>query len=576
MTDSFTRSAKEKLNRLPGWISPLALSLFLALLVVLPFFWYGTASGHDFEFHAASWFDVASQWKQGVVYPRWTAWTNHGFGEPRFIFYPPLSWLLGAALTVLFPGSAVPVLFIVLVQTSAGLSAYFLLRNLTTQRASVLGAAFYAINPNALLMIYIRSDFAEQLACAFFPLLLLAALRISGFLDESRPPRRSVVFFAVLFAAVWLSNAPAAVIASYSMALLFAWAAVSRRSWRPLVRGIVSLTFGLALAAFYIVPAAYEQRWVNIGEALSSGLLPSQNFLFTAIDDPEHTWFNWIASICAISLILLLALAAFASRRFASRSNSTRNRSLAAGLLLLGAAATFLTLRISSPFWTYLPKLRFVQFPWRWMSIIALIAACFLAFAMERRFGWLWFVTILILSVPLARFQVQNTWWDSDEMPTMRDALDTGHGFDGTDEYDPLGDDHADLPTDSPLVALLPSGSSGGSVGVSQADVKVQHWTTMQKLMRVNTPVAVRVALRVLNYPAWRVTVNGNPISPERLDDFNQMVVPVGKGVSEIRVRFTRTPDRTLGDVVSLGAALLAVLLLWNPRRPAILAEVPE
>lgn len=565
MTDSFTTTARDKFNRLPGWLSPLALSAFLALLVVLPFFWFGTASGHDFEFHAASWFDVASQWKQGIFYPRWTAWTNHGFGEPRFIFYPPLSWLLGAALTILFPDSAVPILFILLVQAFAGLSAYFLLRNLATQRAAVLGAAFYTINPNALLMIYIRSDFAEQLACAFLPLLLLAALRICGFLNESRPQRRQFAIFGILFAAVWLSNAPAGVIASYSMALLFACAALFRRSWAPLVGGMVSLAFGLALAAFYIVPAAYEQRWVNIAQALSSGLLPSENFLFTVTGDPEHTWFNWIASICAILLIVLFALAALACRRLSTR-NSTRNRSLSSALLLVGAAAVFLTLRISSPFWTFLPKLRFVQFPWRWMSIIALIAACFLAFAIEKRFGWIWFIAILVLTVPLAHFQVQNTWWDSDEMPTMRDALDSGQGFDGTDEYDPLGDDHTNLPIDAPLAKLLPAESSDSAIP-PQADLHVQQWTTTHKLVRVETPVPARVALRVLNYPAWRVTVNGDTISPDRLDDFNQMIVPIGKGVSEIRVRFTRTPDRALGDVVSIAAGLLAVLLLWKPWR---------
>ena len=462
-----------------------------------------------------------------------------------------------------------PIVFIILVQTLAGLSAYLLLRDLTTQRAAVLGAAFYVINPNALLITYIRSDFAEQLACAFFPVLLLAALRLCNFLyQDNTAKRRSAAVWAILFAAVWLSNAPAGVIASYSMALLFVWAAFSQRSWRPLLRGAASLALGLGLAAFYIVPAAYQQRWVNIGQALSSGLLPSQNFLFTLIADPEHTWFNWIASICALALILLLALTALASRRLASPAKALNgNRGVVPALLLLGSAATFLSLRVSSVLWTYLPKLRFVQFPWRWMSIIALIACCFLAMAMERRHGWLWFVAILAFTLPLARFQVQNTWWDEDEMPTMRDALVTGQGFDGTDEYDPLGDDHADLPHNAPLTKILPVDSLEGSA--PQANVQVQRWTAEQKQIHVETGSPVRLALRVLNYPVWRITVNGNPIAPQRMDDFNQMVIPIGAGSSEVRVRFTRTPDRWLGDAISLLGALIVAMLLWNrPCRP--------
>lgn len=565
MTISRTYPASFESQRLPSWLWPLAISFFFSLLIVLPFFWYGTASGHDFEFHAASWFDAAYQWKQGIFYPRWTAWTNHGFGEPRFIFYPPLSWMLGAALTLLFPDSAAPILFIMLVQTFAGLSAYFLLRNLTTQRAAVLGAAVYVINPNALLMTYIRSDFAEQLACALFPLVLLGALRLSRLLDDSPRLGSSVVSFAIPFAAIWLSNAPAAVIASYSVALLFAWAALSQRSWRPLLQGTAGLTLGLGLVAFYLVPAAYEQRWVNIGQALSSGLLPSQNFLFTAIDDPEHTWFNWIASICALSVILLLGLAALASRRFAATEPPARNRKVSLALLLLGAAATALTLRFTLSLWTHLPKLRFVQFPWRWMSIIALVACCFVTFAMEKRRAWLWFSALFLLSLSLAYFQVTNTWWDEDEMPTMREALVSGQGFDGTDEYDPLGDDHVDLPLVAPLTKTLPADSADSSI--PQARVEIQRWSTEQKQIRVDTPSSARIALRVLNYPAWRAQVNGKLFTPERMDDVNQMVIPVEPGTSEIRVQFTRTADRKFGDAVSAVFALFTLLLFWMDRR---------
>ena len=568
MTAPRSPSATTELHRFPGWLLSIGLSLFLSILIVLPFFWLGTASGHDFEFHAASWLDAAYQWKEGILFPRWTAWTNHGFGEPRFIFYPPLSWMLGAALTLLVPDLLAPVLFIVLVQTLAGFSAYVLLRKLAAPRAAILGAAFYVINPNTLLMSYVRSDFAEQLACALFPFMLLAALQLCEFLDDSPPKLSSLTLFALPFAGVWLSNAPAGVIASYSMALLFAWAALSHRSWRILLRGFAGLALGFGLAAFYLLPAAYEQRWVNISQALSSGLLPSQNFLFTAIDDPEHTWFNWIASLCALSLMLLLGLAALASRRFAVRENfSARNRHAFPALLVVGSLAALLTLRLTSPLWNHLPELRFVQFPWRWMSILALVASCFIALAIERRRGWLWFVVLFALTLPLTSFLVDNTWWDEDEMPIQRDAIVTGHGFDGTDEYDPLGDDHLDLPLNAPLATILPAADPADS-STPRARLQIQRWTTEHKEIQVDAQSDARVALRLLNYPAWRVEVNGKVLQPERMDDVNQMVIPVEAGSSNIRLRFVRTGDRTLGDALSaLSAFLAAILLLLRRKR---------
>jgi len=542
---------------------PLCLFLVLSILVVLPFFWLGTASGHDFEFHAPSWLDVAYQWKQGVLFPRWTAWTNHGFGEPRFIFYPPLSWLLGAALTLVLPDSAVPIVFIVLVQTFAGLSAYILLRRLVIPRAALLGAAFYVVNPNALLLTYIRSDFAEQLACAFLPLLLLVTLRLCDQLEGSPSHASSAASFSLWFAAIWLCNAPAAVISSYSVCCLIAWAAISQRSLRIAAQGAAALILGFGLAAFYVIPAAYEQHWVNIGQALASGLLPSQNFLFTSIADAEHTWFNWIASICTLSLILLLMLAALASRRFSSENANSRRAALS--LLLLGASATILTMHWSAPLWKLLPKLRFVQFPWRWISVLSVLASCSLAFVVEKRRGWIWFAVVLLLTVPLAQFLIVNTWWDQDEMPTQRDAIVSGHGFDGTDEYDPVGDDHLDLPLDAPLAKVLPADSANTSN--PRAEIRIDCWTSEQKWIHVVTQSDARIALRVLNYPAWRVELNGQPIHPERMDDVNQMVVPVTSGASEIRVVFTRTLDRKIGNAVSALSALFLGCLFWQGKR---------
>ncbi|HZU42739.1 MAG TPA: hypothetical protein VE994_08715, partial [Terriglobales bacterium] len=93
------------------WMAPLVV-VGTALLCVLPFAWKGDPSGHDFEFHLSSWMEAAHQWSQGTLYPRWAALAHFGYGEARFIFYPPLSWLLGAALGTGMPWAFTPAVYV--------------------------------------------------------------------------------------------------------------------------------------------------------------------------------------------------------------------------------------------------------------------------------------------------------------------------------------------------------------------------------------------------------------------------------------------------------------------------------
>jgi hypothetical protein len=547
------------------WLLAGALSLTASLIIIAPFFHWGSASGHDFEFHVSSWLDVAGQWKEGILFPRWTAWANHGFGEPRFIFYPPLSWMLAPVLSFFVPWAYVPVLFIVLVQTFAGISAFVLARRLLPYHAAIFAAVIYAANPNALLIIYMRSDFAELLANAFFPLLLLAALRLTGLLETGKASRtRAIVGFAVTFAAVWLSNAPAGVIMTYSVVLLFGWIGFSERSWKPLAYGATGMALGFGLAGLYLVPAAYEQRWVNIGQVLSAGLLPSQNFLYTVIDDPEHNLFNWIASTNAIILIVATGIAALVvHRRGAGEDLISEDAKMWRVLLLLAAAATLMMLKSTAILWDVLPKLRFVQFPWRWMSILAVTFAWFLAAATTKpRYRWIWMSTTIAVLAATGIFFVRNTWWDADDVPSLEFTIEHGRGFEGTDEYDPVGDDHYNLPTKGPQPQAVILPVRDGLPVPDGTRVFVERWTAEERIIRVESPEPARLALRLLNYPAWQIRVNDSFIRPESPTDTNQMMVPIPHGQSTIRVRFTRTLDRTVGLLLSLLSALLSVTLL--------------
>src|SRR2546425_1398737 len=189
-----------------------------ALAVVAPFFFLGTASGHDLEFHLSSWMGVARQWHEGVLYPRWAAWANYGFGEARFIFYPPASWLLGAALGSILPWKEVPGAFVWLALTLAGASMFRLAREWMPAGEAARAAVLYAVNPYHLVVVYFRSAYAELLASALFPLVVLNAVRIgrdpspdTGRGAGNLPPRtlrRDMAGFGLRFVAVSLSHCP--------------------------------------------------------------------------------------------------------------------------------------------------------------------------------------------------------------------------------------------------------------------------------------------------------------------------------------------------------------------------------
>jgi len=540
-----------------------AVSSLTSLAILIPFFWLGTASGHDIQFHIQSWIDAAGQWKEGILYPRWTAWANYGFGEPRFVFYPPLSWMLGAALGSLFPWTWIPGLFVLLVQTCAGLSAFALLRRLLGQfRVAIFGAALFAANPYALLVIYMRSDFAELLAMIFFPLLMLVALRLCGYLEEHRSLRSSLSEFAVLFAAVWLSNAPAGVLASYSFALLFTSAALTERSWRPVLNGGAAIALGLGLASFYLIPAAYEQSWVNIAGALTNGLTPAENFLFAHTKDAEHDSFNHIASYVALLLIAVTSVAGAIYFRRLARQQKGVNRDLWPSVFALGAAAAVMMLPLTNILWTLLPKLRFVQFPWRWMGVLAVVFVIFTSAAVAGRM----FVPVcMVMALVLAStgsYLVKHTWWDSDDVNSVKEAVDSKAGFEGTDEYDPLEDDHTDVPQNQPEAKLV-----GPMESDAMATLRVLRRTAEDRIIVAKTTQPSVVRLRLLHHPAWTVTLNGKPVKTSRTISYNAILVPLPAGESRIEAHFTRTSDRTIGGITSILAIGAACLLAWYPVR---------
>lgn len=513
-----------------------------ALLVVFPFFFLGNPSGHDFEFHVNSWMEVLQQWRQGVIYPHWAQWAHYGYGEARFVFYPPVSWMVGGMLGALLPWQAAPGAYVWLALTLSGCSMFMLARRCLERRDAIFAAALYAANPYYLVIVYWRSAFAELLAGALLPLLLLYVLRAE---EEGR---RAVLPLSLIVAAAWLTNAPSAVMVNYSLALLVVAVAVERRSPRVLLWGSIAVVLGLALAAFYVLPAAYEERWVNISEVLAPGVRPQDNFLFAIINDPDHNRFNLLVSLVASAELAVLAGAMGWSQKW--------RRQLPAwwAILAWGVAAALLMWSVTLLAWEYLPELRFVQLPWRWLLCLNVAVVLFVAMAWRH---WLprLLICVLMLGVIIGVWHwVQAPWWDtSADIREMRDDIHSGRGYEGTDEYVPAGADPYEIKQEAARVTLEEEGS---------ARIQVQHWDPESKLFTADTLAPGKLVLRLFNYPAWRVEVNGREVATETREVTGQMMIPVGTGENRVLVTFTRTWDRTIGIMVSAFTAIVLIALL--------------
>jgi hypothetical protein len=140
----------------------------------------------------------------------------------------------------------------------------------------------------------------------------------------------------------------------------------------------------------------------------------------------------------------------------------------------------------------------------------------------------------------------------------MLDNQQEGSGYEGVDEYVPAEADASEIKQDAPLVT---------AEGSPRAQIRVQHWDPEWKVFTADLRKPGKLVLRLFNYPAWVVAINGRVASTETLEVTGQMIIPVDAGENRVEIRFVRTWDRTAGGVISGIAILLVLVTTVSSRR---------
>lgn len=546
------------------WVRLLILA-FAALIAVLPLILKGCSCGHDFNFHLLNWMEAARQFTHGNLSPHWAFSPAYNAGEPRFIFYPPLSWMIGAILGLLIPWTWTPIVYTWLALTAAGLALYRLAREFTTPDAALLAAAFYLVNPYTLFTAYERTAFAELLAAAWIPLLLLAIFRK----DVTIPG------IAIPVALLWLTNDPAAVMGCYALALLtvvrlFLPATDSGTRIRLAVTTTAGTLLGLGLAAFYILPAAYERRYVQVATILAPGTRVQSNFLFHHTLNPIHNAVLNTASTIAVVLLALtaIAIAATAIRSSIASSKDRAPQKLIFSVALLTIAIAFLLTPISNPIWQHVPELVFLQFPWRLLAILAAALSFTIALALTRLKLKLLPTAALSLVVAAAltctAFHLFRQYcYPEDTVPASLADFRSHTGTEPSNEYTPNTADNASLSQTNPPYWLLPSHS-----GINTNAPANSTPGTAPASLTLNSPTPQILVLNLRDYPAWRITLNQAILTTRlhRNDGLIAFAIPAGH--DHISIVYAHTLDQTIGDILTLVS--LALFLLTLRRRASL------
>jgi hypothetical protein len=565
------------------WYRQNVLLLVVVGIAVLPLAWRGPSCGQDFDFHLQSWMEVVAHWRAGVPYPHWAASANFGAGEPRFVFYPPLSWMLGGLLGVLLPWTWAGFAYTALALLGAGLSFRAMAAEWMSDEAASLAACIYVVNPYMLFVAYERAAQAELLAAVWIPLLVLYGLRKTG----------SAIPLALVVATLWLTNAPGAVMGTYFLALLVAVAAIEERRWRLVGRAAAGTALGLGVAAFWLVPALYEKRWVEIWRAIGPLMRVEDSFLFGFVNlaqVPAEERFDVRYHNHVLGMVSWVGVALLAATAVAAALTWRKKRSgLWWPLVTMAAVIALLQFRWSDIAWRVAPELRYLQFPWRCLLVLGLALAGLVGLAAGRIDGSLKarrvrHLTVIVLACGMAALAATVFWQPCDEEDNVRAQVATFYdsGFAGTDEYTPRGAENDDIQPGLPPVRVLRTADGDeGPLNPDQdtwtptpanevpATVRTETWGGEQRAAVVTSPQPGYAVLRLMDYPAWRVTVNGEPMPMgariHREDGLT--VIPVKAGETRIVAQWAATPDEWAGRAISLLALAVTLAWMWKEER---------
>jgi hypothetical protein len=567
----------------------------ILLLLILPafslLFQKGYFAMHD-DLQTTRQLEMAKCFNDAQIPCRWVLDMGYGYGYPLFNYYPPLPYYLGQPFH-LAGFSYIDIVKIVGIIgfVFTALMMYLLGREFWGRLGGLISAAFYTYGPYHSVDFWVRGAMNEFWAMAFYPAILYSSYQlIKSTSIKSNPSPESgegigvrsggkwLLLLSLSIAGLMLSHNPMLMI-FFPTAVIWVlfWWRKTRSKTAPIYLSLSGI-LALGLAAFFTLPVLFEQKFAHV-ETLTIG------------------YFNYLAHYVPLSRMFLnvkwgygasgLGQTDFLSFNigylqwvvpalvfiFAIFSKKLRPQFLLLLLLLLFSLGSLFMMHNKSTFiWQHFDPLKYLQFPWRFLSMATFYASFLsgaIALALSPKVSKI-LISILLPTVVLlnANYFKPRVWY-----PDMTDAQKfSGHSWyllitSGIFDYLPIYAPHP--PADPP----------GGDLNITPLGFykTITKKTNFQEFS-LKLPTTGTVEIQTYYFPGWQVWLDGKPqtIDPERDSLLGRMKIDVPAGNHTLVAKFTNTPIRTFGNILSaiswslilfFGVIRLSNKLLYHFRR---------
>ena len=324
--------------------------------------------GHDTWFHLQRLQDIERQ----LAWGHWRAYfaenAAQGKGLSVWIYYS--QWIYWPAILLtsidVSPLVALKLVYCVLLVVCC-VGCYRLLRLHVGETEAAFGTLLFMTSNYVVGEVFQRSAYSEFMSVALLPMLLVAMHRVVLHDD-----RRAGTTLAVLAALMILAH-PLSFMNS-GVALVAYAACVGLKEQVPARRfiGLLPLlALGLALSAFYWLPAVIETKYVLGAEGVPTPL--SETFLSIG----RYLKFSGITSLGLVLTLLAPVVTVCMMLRRRGQDDPTERSWWA--LLAAVAVYVFLTFRVSEPLYDALPLLASNLWVWRVLFQVTLLTALIVA-----------------------------------------------------------------------------------------------------------------------------------------------------------------------------------------------------